>query len=233
MAERIKAEHPRGHSRDPAGEPHADHLAVSGDGESDGSDLTALVELVRGGDREAFAALMAQHERQVRIYLAQLTGDDEQARDLAQDVFLRVWDHIGELRDPASFRAWLFRLATNAARSALRRHRLLAWISLDRPPARHNQDADERGQFFGSLLGPAPESDFDERLAESHVLAVALRHVPLEYRTCLLLHAGLGFSVAQVASQLDLTPGAVRMRLHRGLALLREAYLRESGEISR
>lgn len=206
-------------------EPPIDHAPSGGD-------LTALIELVRGGDRDAFAALMAAHERPVRVYLAQLVGDDEQARDLAQDVFLRVWDHIGELRDPASFRAWLFRLATNAARSALRRRRLLAWISLDRPPALRGQESGDDQRPAESLLGPAPESGFDERLAESQALAAALRRVPLEYRACLLLHAGLGFSVAEVARQLDLTSGAVRMRLHRGLALLREAYLRDSGDTS-
>ena len=166
----------------------------------------------------------------MRIFLAQLTGDDEQARDLTQDVFVRVWDRIGELRETASYRSWLFRLATNVARSALRRRRLLAWISLDRPLRRH-QDTTPDSRPLESLLGPAPESGFDERLAETQALAAALRHVPLEYRACLLLHAGLGFSVAEVARQLDLTPGAVRMRLHRGLALLREAYLREGGEV--
>lgn len=223
MAERTDVENSRG---SPAEPPH-DHVP------SDGTDLGALVELVRGGDRDAFATLLAAYERQVRIYLAQLTGDDEQARDLTQDVFLRVWDHIGELHDSASFRAWLFRLATNAARSALRRRRLLAWVSLDRPPARRHEDAIGDGDSLRAegLLGLAPESGFDDRLAEGQMLAAALRHVPLEYRTCLLLHAGLGFSVPEVARQLDLTPGAVRMRLHRGLALLREAYLRESGEI--
>lgn len=195
-----------------------------------GDELTALIELVRSGDREAFATLMSMHERQVRIYLAQLTGDDEQARDLTQDVFLRVWNRIGELREPASYRSWLFRLATNAARSALRRRRRLGWISLDRP-LRHQRDAARDSRPLESLLVPAPESGFDERLAETQALAAALRRVPLEYRACLLLHAGLGFSVPEVARQLDLTPGAVRMRLHRGLALLREAYLREGGEV--
>lgn len=223
-AERIAVEHPDGSPAQPhAGDPDA--------APGDSSGLTALIELVRGGDHDAFAALMALYERQVRTYLAQLTGDGEQARDLTQEVFLRVWNHIGALRDPASFRAWLFRLATNAARSALRRRRLLAWISLDRPP-RHDDDR-AGDQHAERLLGPAPESGFDERLAESQALAGALRRVPLEYRVCLLLHAGLGFSVAEIALQLDLTPGAVRMRLHRGLALLREGYLHESGEIPR
>ncbi|HEU5438180.1 MAG TPA: sigma-70 family RNA polymerase sigma factor [Ktedonobacterales bacterium] len=223
MAEQTERQRAGG-LNDPA--PPTDHAAQA----MPGDELTALIELARSGDREAFAALMGMHERQVRIFLAQLTGDDEQARDLTQDVFVRVWDRIGELRETASYRSWLFRLATNVARSALRRRRLLAWISLDRPLRRH-QDTTPDSRPLESLLGPAPESGFDERLAETQALAAALRHVPLEYRACLLLHAGLGFSVAEVARQLDLTPGAVRMRLHRGLALLREAYLREGGEV--
>lgn len=227
MAEPTELEHTDGLDPGTSGG-HAAHAATGGDGD----ELTALIELVRSGDREAFATLMGMHERQVRIYLAQLIGDDEQARDLTQDVFLRVWDRIGELREPARYRSWLFRLATNAARSALRRRRLLGWISLDRP-RHHSQDSLSDEQADERLLGPAPESGFDERLAETQALTGALRRVPLEYRACLLLHAGLGFSVPEVARQLDLTPGAVRMRLHRGLALLREAYRRENGEVPR
>ena len=104
--------------------------------------------------------------------------------------------------------------------------------SPSRPPRGDGDTADDE-HYAEGLLGPAPESGFEDRLAQRQVLTTALRRVPLEYRACLLLHAGLGFSVPEVARQLDLTPGAVRMRLHRGLALLRDAYRRESGDIRR
>ncbi|MFI5274454.1 MAG: RNA polymerase sigma factor [Ktedonobacterales bacterium] len=194
-------------------------------------DTGALVELARSGDRDAFSALVARYQPQLHSYLAQLIRDDDQARDLAQDVFARAWDRLLELRDPARFRGWLFRMATNAARSWLRRRRLRAWVSLERGGRRDDLGADGGDTTPETLAAriSSPESGFEERLAETQALSSALRRVPLEYRACLLLHAGLGFSIAEVAEQLALSPGAVRMRLHRGLALLRAAYFTDDG----
>lgn len=198
---------------------------------SDGTvaDVAALVELARAGDRAAFDTLVALHQRPMEIYLAGLTGDDEQARDLAQDVFWHAWNRLFELREPERFRAWLFRAATNRARSWLRRRRIVSWVSLERlhgpkeevAPGGYQSPAREEGL-------PTAESSFEERLVETDALSRALKRVPLDYRTCLLLHVSLGFSVREVAEQLGTTPGAVRMRLHRGLAALREAYRMEN-----
>lgn len=199
----------------------------SNDGAS--TDVTALVELARAGDHAAFDTLVALHQRPIHIYLAGLVGDDEQARDLAQDVFWRAWNHLFELRQPEHFRAWLFRAATNRARSYLRRRRIVSWVSLE--PLRHPAEEPPPGGYQRTASAeslPSVESGFEERLVETDTLRRALRRVPLDYRTSLLLHVSLGFSVREVAEQLGITPGAVRMRLHRGLAALRESYRTEN-----
>lgn len=195
-----------------------------------GSDIAALVELARAGDHAAFDTLVALHQRPMEVYVAGLIGDDEQARDLTQDVFWHAWNRLYELREPERFRAWLFRAATNRARSLLRRRRIVAWVSLE--GLRESRSATLSGG--GGESGrdePHLSSDgsgFDDALAESDTLSRALLRVPLDYRTCLLLHISLGFSVREVADQLCTTPGAVRMRLHRGLVALREAYCDEN-----
>lgn len=188
-------------------------------------DLSALVEQARAGDHAAFEALVARFQTPVRLYLAHLIGDDEQARDLTQDTFWQAWNGLPGLRDPLHFRAWLFRVATNRGRSWLRHRRLIGWVSLDWLGST-SEDTSTRGvraAVPGEALH-APESGFEERLIETEALRQALRQVPLEYRSCLLLHLSLGFTVPEVAEQLSLTPGAVRMRLFRGLAALRKAY---------
>lgn len=193
------------------------------------TDVTALVELARAGDHAAFDTLVALHQRPIHVYLAGLVGDDEQARDLAQDVFWQAWTHLFELRQPERFRAWLFRAATNRARSCLRRRRIISWVSLEplrRPAEEPPSGGHQRTASEDNL--PSAESGFEERLVETDTLRRALKRVPLDYRTCLLLHVSLGFSVREVAEQLGITPGAVRMRLHRGLAALREAYRTEN-----
>jgi RNA polymerase sigma-70 factor (ECF subfamily) len=188
-------------------------------------ELLTLVEAARTGQQAAFETLMTHFQTPVRLYLAHLVGDDEQARDLTQETFWQVWKALPTLRDPTSFRSWLFRVATNRGRSWLRHRRLIGWVSLEwlsgnaAGGTNRWEDAGSAGEAF-----PAPESDFEERLIETDTLRQALRQVPLEYRSCLLLHLSLSFTVPEVAEQLGLTPGAVRMRLFRGLAILRKTY---------
>ncbi len=198
---------------------------AAGDICQDAGDVSALVEQARAGDHAAFEALMTRFQTPVRLYLANLVDDDEQARDLAQDTFWLAWNGLPKLRDPLHFRAWLFRVATNRARSWLRHRRLIGWVSLDwlSGSAEDRTTNRESAGVPGAALH-APESGFEERLVETEALRQALRQVPIEYRSCLLLHLSLGFTVPEVAEQLNLTTGAVRMRLFRGLAALRQAY---------
>ncbi len=188
-------------------------------------DVSALVERARTGDHAAFEALVARFQTPVRLYLARLIDDDEQASDLAQDTFWQAWNGLPGLRDTQHFRAWLFRVATNRGRSWLRHRRLIGWISLDwiSSAGEDTTTRHARTAVPGEALH-APESGFEERLIETEALRQALRQVPAEYRPCLLLHLSLGFTVPEVAEQLSLSTGAVRMRLFRGLAALRQAY---------
>lgn len=188
-------------------------------------DISALVEQARTGDHAAFEALVARFQTPVRLYLVRLIDDDEQANDLTQDTFWQAWNGLPGLRDPQHFRAWLFRVATNRGRSWLRHRRLVGWISLDwlSSASEDTTSHHARAALPGEALH-APESGFEERLIETEALQQALRQVPAEYRPCLLLHLSLGFTVPEVAEQLNMTTGAVRMRLFRGLAALRQAY---------
>jgi RNA polymerase sigma-70 factor (ECF subfamily) len=187
-------------------------------------DLVALVEHAQAGDHAAFEALMARFQTPVRLYLAHLINDGEQARDLTQDTFWRAWNGLPGLRDPQHFRSWLFRVATNRGRSWLRHHRLIGWVSLDWLGSGKNENTRLALDTASGEALRAPESGFEERLIETEALQQALRQIPAEYRSCLLLHLSLGFTVPEVAEQLSLTTGAVRMRLFRGLAALRQAY---------
>jgi len=200
----------------------------AGEACQDAGDVSTLVEQARTGDHEAFEALVTRFQTPVRLYLAHLIGDEEQARDLTQDTFWQAWNGLPRLHNPSHFRTWLFRVATNRGRSWLRRRRLIGWVSFDWLSGKSDEDNSWReSATLGDALR-APESGFEERLVETEALRQALRQVPVDYRSCLLLHLSLGFSVPEVAEQLGLTTGAVRMRLFRGLALLRRTYQQQS-----
>ena len=225
--ERLRMAH-ESTSGEASGEPLETAKPATGDTSQGTGDLALLVEQARAGDHAAFEALVTRFQTPVRLYLAHLTGDEEQAHDLTQETFWLTWNGLPSLRDPLHFRAWLFRVATNRGRSWLRHRRLIGWVSLDWLVGHPDEGSARReSAILGEALH-APESGFEERLVETDMLRQALRQVPLAYRSCLLLHLSLDFSVPEVAEQLGLTTGAVRMRLFRGLALLRQAHQQQS-----
>jgi RNA polymerase sigma-70 factor (ECF subfamily) len=164
-----------------------------------------LVARIRAGDEQAFELLMARYQAPLFRYLRGLVHDQEQARDLLQETFLRAYRAIGTLDDPALLRSWLYRIAHNQAHSALRRRRLISWLPL---------------AFGQHISTPAP----DRTMIEAARVEAALELVPVQQRAPLLLHLVAGFSYAEVAALLRVSEGTVRMRISRGRAAFRAAY---------
>ena len=164
-----------------------------------------LVARIRAGDEQAFELLMARYQAPLFRYLRGLVHDQEQARDLLQETFLRAYRAIGALDDPGLLRSWLYRIAHNQAYSVLRRRRLISWLPL---------------AFGRNISTPAPEHG---TIAAARVEA-ALEFVPVQQRAPLLLHLVAGFSYAEVAALLQVSEGTVRMRISRGRAAFRAAY---------
>jgi RNA polymerase sigma-70 factor (ECF subfamily) len=164
-----------------------------------------LVARIRAGDEDAFELLVGRYQAPLFRYLRGLVGDQEQARDLLQETFLRAYRSIGSLEDAGLLRSWLYRIAHNQAYSALRRRRLISWLPLS----------------FGQQVGtPAP----DRSAIEAAQVEAALARVPVQQRAPLLLHLVGGFSYAEVAELLQVSEGTVRMRISRGRAAFRAAY---------
>jgi len=173
---------------------------------ADRNDADALlVARIRAGDEDAFEALMTRYQAPLFRYLRGLLGDQEQARDLVQETFLRAYRSIGSLEDPGLLRSWLYRIAHNQAYSALRRRRLISWLPLT---------------FGQHISTPAP----DRGAIEAARIAEALTRLPVQLRAPLLLHLVAGFSYAEVADLLQVSEGTVRMRISRGRAAFRAAY---------
>jgi RNA polymerase sigma-70 factor (ECF subfamily) len=180
----------------------------------------ALVRSARAGDRAAFEELVRRTSQLVfaRLYLE--TGDPHRTEDLLQETLLKAYQSLWGLDDPATFRAWLLRIAQNVAIDAARRDQ------------RHKRAAPPSAgpDALKKLAGPAPPPEEEAERAElrGRVLAL-LRSLPEEYRLPLTLRYLGGADYETIRTQLGLTNGSLRGVLHRGLKLLRARLPRELG----
>jgi RNA polymerase sigma-70 factor (ECF subfamily) len=180
-----------------------------------------LVQRCAAGDEDASAALVAEHQRTVLQLAANLLGDREEALDLSQEVFLRVFRTIHRFRGQSSLRTWIYRIVVNQARNRhrfwRRRHRD-EQVSLDQHVATHGDVL--RGN------GPTPDRVLAQKeLAEQ--LQQALERLPFEQRTAIVLREVDGLSYEEIAYSLNLAVGTVKSRLTRARQALR-ADLRDA-----
>ena len=164
-----------------------------------------LVEACRQGDREAFRALYEVYKDDVYSIAWNFTGNEETARDVAQDVFVKLFSAIVGFRGESSFRTWLFRLVANACRDAQRRGRRAAPME---------ETVLETVEDPGS-----PEADARERELSLRVRAAVLSLAP-RMRFAILLRYVEDLSYSEIAAVLRCSPGTVASRLNRGHRIL-------------
>jgi RNA polymerase sigma-70 factor (ECF subfamily) len=174
--------------------------------------LVVLVEQAQAGDSAAFTRLFEQFNAPMCRYLARLVGSDDVGRELAQETFLSVWRALPGLQEPACFVAWLYRIATNLARSHLRHARLIRWL----PWTPH--DEREHPSLYPSLAGP------EEQVGEAERVALVLGQPSPKCRTCLLLQIEGGFSQREIADLLRISEKSVSAYLSRGRQQFRQGY---------
>jgi RNA polymerase sigma-70 factor (ECF subfamily) len=180
-----------------------------------GGQEAALVQRCAEGDEVAFAELVAEHQRMVVQLAINLLGDRDEALDLSQEVFLRVFRTIGRFRGQSSLRTWIYRIAVNQARNRhrfwRRRHRA-DQVSLDQHVASHGD------LLSAAALGP------DRLLAQKELAArlqQALDALPFDQRTAIVLREVDGLSYEEIAFSLGVAIGTVKSRLTRARQTLR------------
>ena len=186
-----------------------------------GGSEAALIQRCATGDESAFAELVSDNQRMVVQLAMNLLGDRDEALDLSQEVFLRVFRTIARFRGQSTLRTWIYRIAVNQARNRhrfwRRRHRA-DQVSLDQHMAAH-------GEFVS-----AGEIRPDRMLAQKELaqrLQSALDHLPFDQRTASVLREIDGLSYEEIAYSLGVAVGTVKSRLTRARHALRQE-LREA-----
>ena len=161
-----------------------------------------LLASVRDGDNEAMGALFSRHHVAVHALCARLVHDFDQADDVTQEVFLRVWRYARTFRGRSSFRTWLYRLTYNACADARSRTARLEEV----------------------WAAASPDNEpLSEALTERHVLLdAALRRLPPDQKAVLVLSRFHDLGCEEIARIIDCSPGAARVRLHRAMKELRQ-----------
>lgn len=182
-------------------------------GRAEDSDDSALASAARGGDRAAFGRLYDRYARMVHgILLARVPLRD--VDDLVHDVFLQALSRIRALRDTGRFDAWLAAITRNRAHDYHRRTRVATELNEDLP----------EGQIEGLKRNGPPE-------VEATTALEVIRSLPEAYRETLILRLVEGMTGPEIAERTGLTPGSVRVNLHRGMQQLREKLGSQKSEV--
>jgi len=190
--------------------------AVTGLNAGDASDDSRLVEAARGGDRAAFGRLYDRYARMVHgILLARVPLSE--VDDLVHDVFLLALPRLHSLRDISRFGPWLAAIARNRANDFHRQ-------SMDEVELTDDLPGNEAG---GHAAG-------NREQVEAACILAAIRSLPETYSETLLLRLVEGMTGPEIAVRTGLTPGSVRVNLHRGMQQLRQKLAEPShGQLKR
>ncbi len=169
-----------------------------------------LMERAKGGDLEAFEALVRRYEGPLYRFFARLAGDPHLAEDLFQETFLRAFKNRALFDSKRRFAPWLYGIG------------VIAWKDHRRKEARASLGLQEGG---GALQVPDDQgtpAEEVERREIQEVVREEIGHLPEEQRVIILLRHYQGLSYEEIAEALHLPLGTVKSRLHYALAMLRE-----------
>jgi RNA polymerase sigma-70 factor, ECF subfamily len=178
----------------------------------------SLIEATKGGDEAAFAEIVSRYRNPITNYLYRFLNDYEEAVDLAQETFVRVYFAIDRYHTEYAFSTYIYRIATNLAISELRKRKRRKLLSLT---GLFQSEGDEQTEF----QPPDERSLQDQDLVDdeqSRVIAKAISTLPEKYRIPIVLRDVEGKSYDEVASILRLGLGTTKSRISRARGLLKE-----------
>ena len=157
---------------------------------------------------EVWFARLADQELDRAYRLAGLIlGSFNDAEDATHDAFVRAWNHIDSLRDPAGFRAWFDRILVNVCRDRLRRARIVQFMPVD-------AEAMDRQSV-----------DYLDQLRDEHDLMAAIAALDVDLRVAVILRYWADLTVDDIAERLAIPAGTVKSRLHRAIGHMRSRLL--------
>jgi RNA polymerase sigma-70 factor (ECF subfamily) len=179
-----------------------------------------LVAAILKGEQESFSDLVKRYQGRLVNYLYRLLRSTQEAEDLAQEVFFKVYRALDRYDPRYKFSTWLFRVAQNAAIDQIRKRRLQL-VSMDRQGA----DGADLGTWEFPSSDPSPYGDLRNR-ERGEAIQVAIDGLPWDYRELIVLRHFGELSYDEIAQLKDMPLGTVKNKLFRGRQMMKE-QLRE------
>ncbi|MBI3893281.1 MAG: sigma-70 family RNA polymerase sigma factor [Candidatus Wallbacteria bacterium] len=187
------------------------------------ADEHALIDRVLAGDRDAFESLVLTHQHRVYTLLWRLLRDRETAQDLTQEVFLKVYQRLTDLKERNKLGPWIMQVAHNLGLDHIKKRKVDAFSA---------DFADEltEQRVHGSLSSTPVESPEEIVLRMTPgTLSQIIDTLDLKYREVLTLRFVQGFSFQDIAKIMNLPLTTVKFRKHYAMQILKEKWL-ETGE---
>lgn len=184
-----------------------------------------LVERTRQGDLKAFNILVRRWEKSIYNFIYRFVGEHEEAQDLCQETFIKVYEKLNGLKDTSRFRRWLYTIAANLSRDRLKSADVKRTVSME------SYSASESARPLSSTLPLATEAGPDAHLHRAEVRDImlrALQTLPEPQRLALVLRTYHGMTTPEIAELTGEPPGTIRSRVFHGLRKM-QAALDEMG----
>ena len=180
------------------------------------------------GDSESFNQLVLRWERSIYALAYRTLGRDEDARDVCQETFLRAYRGLHAFKGQAKFSSWLYRIALNLCRDAMRRERRASLVAVP-----EGIDPTEL-----AAQQPSPAPSVEDLVAQAELgrhVAAAMRRLPEDQRTAILLKEYQGMTFQEIADVMGCPLSTAKTRVYQGLSVLRRelaASLRGPAEVA-
>lgn len=183
-----------------------------------------VVERVLAGETALYEILIRRYNQRLYRVVRAILWDDSETEDVMQDAYVRAYQHLGQFEGRSAFSTWLTRIAVNESLARLRRRSRL------QPLEEQAQDGEIVVEFASESLDPEQNASKAElrRMLEGALLAL-----PEQFRTVLVMRDVEGLSTRETADALSITEENVKMRLHRGRALMRKGLYERVGSAAK
>jgi RNA polymerase sigma-70 factor, ECF subfamily len=181
----------------------------------------AIIDAVKAGDIALYELLMRRYNQRLYRVTRAILRNDGDVEDVIQEAYVRAYQHLDQFSGDAPFSAWLTRIAVN---EALRRLHL-------RGRNQQFQESEQDEEGLMTMVETSPDPEQRASIAElGQLLETAVLDLPDQYRTVVMLRDIEELSTLETAAALDLTEQNVKVRLHRGRAMMRNWLFVRAGE---